>query len=188
MRFISKYGRLQVQVRPQITEAYASGAIQVTQPQVLVQFDPTLLRIHERDLALKTWHFDGMYQEMDEATPVPPDYRIGAFDSVLAAVDNGWSEEVQRDIERKLSEQAERYPHIIVAPLTSVPPPWPRYDAYGGSPTALVRKVIDEGHDLEQVLAYERESLQRAKVIELLQAALAGEANAELEEEGVVLG
>lgn len=189
MRFISKYGKLIVQIRPQIEESYATGAVRVLQEAVSADFFPPReggdLRPHEREAALNAWNFNGSYQEMDEATQVPPDYRIGVFDLDVVAADRGWSADLKAEVEAKLVSLTERHNHVIIAPTSSVPPPWPRYDEYGGGVAALVRKIVDEGHDLEQVLTYERETQNREKVVEALEAAIAGPV---AEEDEVVVG
>lgn len=190
MRFISKYGRLIVQIQPHIEEAYATGGMRVLQEGVSADFFPNRdggdLRPHEREAAMQAWNFNGTYQEMDEATTVPPDYRIGVFDSDRAADDRGWSKEMKEEVERRLIGLTERYDHVIIAPAASVPPPWPRYDEYGGSVASLIRKVEEEGYDFPTVLTYEREIQNRPKVVEALENAIAGKT--EVEEGEVVLG
>ena len=93
MRFLSKYGRFQVTCRRLIVEHYATGTSRVLQEPLEAHFHEGALLPEERELAIATWTFNGGYQEQDEATWVPPDYRIGLFDSELAQLAHGWSDE-----------------------------------------------------------------------------------------------
>lgn len=172
-RFISRYGRYGMQVRPQVYEAYATGMMKEVQAQVAVQFEIGGLLPEERQYVTSRWRFNGSYQEQDEVTTIEPDYRIGVFDSAQAQRDNQWSDEVREEVERKLLAVAEQFPNDLVA-ITEVeqPPPWPRYDEYTGSPAALLRKLVDEGHDLERTLAYERKHQNRPKVTEAIEELL----------------
>jgi len=168
VRFLSKYGRFGIQFRRMIVEAYATGLTQVVQEPIYLIFREGLMTADERTLALATWTFEGFYQEQDEVTIVAPDYRIGVFDTEIAQRDGAWSDELRIEVENFLISYSERRPDVIVVPLITVPPPWPRYDDYTGTTAALMRKLTDEGHDLEGVLAYERQSQNRPEVLEAL--------------------
>src|SRR5262245_15321463 len=105
---------------------------------------------------------------MDEVTTVATDYRIGVWDSEQAAADGAWSDELRVEVENFLIHYSERLEDVLVVPLVLVDPPWPRYDEYTGSTAALLRKLVDEGHDLQQVLTYERAVQRREDVIAAL--------------------
>src|SRR5262245_39649967 len=179
-----------VQVRPMVQEYYATGGTRVLQEQILADFHVELVRPHERQLALEQFHFRGLYQERDEVTTVPPDYRIGLFDTEAAQADRGWSDETREEVEAFLSRIADRHEHILIAPRASVPPPWPRYDEYPGTIQKLGQKLLAEGHDLQQTLTYERETQNRPRVVEEIQRLIEnpdGQVDLEPETE-VVLG
>jgi hypothetical protein len=53
-----------------------------------------------------------------------------------------------------------------------MPPPWPRYDDYTGTPAALVRKLVDEGHSLDAVLTYEKATQKREEIVIALEEAI----------------
>lgn len=186
MRFISKYGRFGVQVRPLVQEAYATGLIKVVQDPVYAMFEPNKLTPIEREMAVTHWMFNGFYQEQDEVTIVPPDYRIGLFDSAEARVTHGWTEETEREVVETLLDLSERFNDIL--PVRSmIAPPWPRYDEFRGTPLALVRRLVDDGHDLDAVLTYEKEHQNRPKIVEEIGKAIeSGVIALEVEEE--VLG
>jgi hypothetical protein len=174
MRFISKWGRFGVQIRPQLQEAYATGMARVIQEPVYAMFYPGKLTPDERQMAVTHWTFNGFYQEQDEVTVVAPDYRIGCFDSREAQIESGWSDELRIEVENELVRLAGLYDDVMVVPEITLSPPWPRYDEFKGGPKVLVRKLIEEGYDLEEVLAYERQSQNRELVVEELERELAG--------------
>ena len=173
MRYVSRWGGYAVQVRPERTEPLATGEIRVLQSPVYARFKPEGLQPLERELALARWSFNGLYQEQDEVTIVPPDYRIGVFDSVQAQLDEGWSELEREEVERTLLDLSERFDDCIAIPRTMVPPPWPRYDDFQGTTETLMERLVEDGHSLEAVLTYERATQNRVAVVEALEALIA---------------
>lgn len=173
MRFAAKYGHLVVQIQREITEAYATGAVKTLQPNVWASFKPEGLAPFERELVVHRWKFNGSYQEMDEATTVPPDYRIGVFDSEQAQLENAWSDDTRRMVEQGLLD-LERYDYVLPLPKTTTPAPWPNYDEYRGSVSQLVKKLEDDGHDIALVLEYERAVQNRPALVSALEAKLSG--------------
>ena len=173
MRFVSKYGRFGVQIRPEKTEPFATGEVRVLQTPVYAMFEPGGLQPLERELALAHWTFNGIYQEQDEVTMVPPDYRIGVFDSELAQLESGWTDEIRIQVEEELTRLAESFEDLIAIPRTLVPPPWPRYDDFKGTTNELIQRLIDDGHDLDAVLTYERATQKREDVIAAIETLVA---------------
>lgn len=169
MRVIARYGRYAVQVRPQITEAYATGHTRIIQSQLIAHFHEGGLMPDERSIAKANWTFNGFYQEQDEVTPVEPDYRIGVFDSHVSQGQQGWNDEERRSVEDELARLAALYPTtlIVIAQEQSLPP-WPNYDAFTGSLNDLCTKIIEDGYPLEGVLAYEEENQDRPEVVQAL--------------------
>jgi hypothetical protein len=174
MRFVARFGRFSIQLRPMIQEAYATGMAKVIQEPIYADFAPDILGPTDREVAMKTWgEWNGFYQELDEVTPVAPDYRIGVFDSDSTAFAKGWDEETKTWVDEQLVDYANRYNDIAIVPKTLVPPPWPNYDTFKGSIPALMRKLVEEGHDLAAVLAYENAVQGRGKVIQSIEELLA---------------
>lgn len=185
MRFLAKYGRWGMPIRPLIQEAYASGLVQVKQEAVNAYFAPGTMTPIEREIAIAHWTFNGVYQNMDEATHVPPDYRIGVFDTEQAQAEHGWSDELRVEVEAALVKRAEINDDIIVVHST-VPPPWPRYDEFRGTPQALVRRLVEDGHNLDAVLTYEHDHQNRPKIMEEIAKAIANPPVADEVEEEVI--
>lgn len=174
MRFLSKFGHLSVLVQVEESEALANGRVRITQPGIYVQFAPGSMRPLERELAIAHWgppnSWNGFYQERDEVTIVPPDYRIGVYDSEDAAAVNGWDLSTREQVEQSLIANAKYTNNVLVIPRTVVPAPWPRYDEFAGTTDELVMRLVEDGHDLAEVLEYEKNSLKREDVIAALTA------------------
>ena len=60
-----------------------------------------------------------------------------------------------------------------MVPVIPVAAPWPAYNEFRGSVQELAEKVVSDGHHLPQVIAYEKQNLNRANVVEALEEALA---------------
>jgi hypothetical protein len=174
MRFIARFGRYAVQVRPVVSEHYATGQSRVIQTALVARFHEGLLLPEERDLALRSWTFNGFYQEQDEVTQVPPDYRIGVFDSRAAQAEQGWSDEDRKAVEDELQRCAMVNPSELLA-VAEVHPeaPWPNYDVYDGSINDLCTKIVEDGYDLEAVLAYEESAQDRPEIVAALKTLIA---------------
>lgn len=169
MRVLARYGRHAVGVRQRIVEAYATGHSKVIQTELTAHFMPGALRPEERELALRSWSFNGFYQEQDEVTQVAPDYRIGVFDSIQAQREHGWSDEERRAVEDELVRLSIEDPNtLIVMAEEKLVAPWPNYDVFTGSLNDLCGKILEDGYPLEDVLAYESENLDRPEVIAAL--------------------
>lgn len=173
MRFASKYGRMIVQIQPLITEDYATGGQKTLQNALYARFEPGGLEPFEREVVLAQWSFQGSYQELDEVTTVPPDYRIGVFDSVLAQQQHGWTDETRQKVEQGLID-VQKLNEILALPKTTVPAPWPLYDEFKGTVRQLLKKLEEDGHDLYAVLTYERASQNRPALVDALQSKLDG--------------
>jgi len=181
MRFISKYAKYALQVRPQVVEAYATGATKIIQPQLVAAFSVGAATGEERALARQVFAFNGFYQEEDLVTVVPPDYRISAFDSRVAQAENGWNDEERELVEQALTREAEMLPqdlYRIEAPRAT--PPWPAYDGFKGTRNALIKKIEEDGFDFDLVLAYECENQNRPEIVAALEQA------ADLQSEGLM--
>jgi hypothetical protein len=183
MRFISKYAKYALQVRPQVVEAYATGATKIVQEQLVARFSIGEVTGDERSLARQYFAFNGFYQEEDLVTIVEPDYRISAFDSLKAQAQEGWTDEEREWVEKALLREAELDPQSLVAiEAKRATPPWPTYDAFTGTPAALCKKIEEDGYEFLAVLNYERENQNRPEVIAKLELAC------DLDDEGLRMG
>jgi hypothetical protein len=164
VRFVSQFGAYRIQLRPQIAEAFATGDIRVTQEGIYASFERDIVQPHEREMALGSFNFRGQYQERDEVNKVDPDYRISVWDSDRVAEREDWSPELKEWAEQRLLSNPMHGVDFIHVPALIIAPPWPTYDSYRGTPENLVKKLVEDGHDLEEVLAYELEHRNREKL------------------------
>jgi hypothetical protein len=171
MRFAAKYGRFMVQIRPLVQEIYATGGVHVIQEGVFAEFRPEGLKPFERELVLQHWVFNGAYQELDEATHIQPDYRIGVLDTLVEQQQRMWSDETRELVEKTLIE-LQYFDNVLLLPSTHIPPPWPTYDDWAGTPEELVVRLGEQGFDLETTLEYELASKNRPEVVKELETAL----------------
>lgn len=173
MIFISKYGKYELQCRPEVAEQYATGMGRVTQEALYATFTPASiepLTQHQREEAIHRFYLTGgLPQNVDEATHVEPDYRIGRFDSRLAQIQHGWSDNERELVEQELLRHCDIYPEALfrVAEVES-PAPWPAYDSFKGTPAQLAKKVSEDGYDVHEVIAYEMANQNRDAVIAAL--------------------
>ena len=188
MIFIAKYARYCLQVRPEVAEQYATGMGRVVQQALYAQFEPNRHNVDQRAEALRRFYLvGGMPQNVDEATHVEPDYRIGRFDTRQAQLQNGWSDDERELVESELLRHCDIYPEALFKmPEVLAAAPWPAYDTFKGTPAQLAKKVADDGHDPHEVIAYEMANLNRDAVIAAL-GALAAEQHEEITEDDLTI-
>jgi hypothetical protein len=161
MRVISQYSNHVIQIRPQRTRALGDGGVEITQDGIYAAFTPVdgggFLYENEKDAAAKHFNFHGLTQHEDQATPSDPAYRLSIYDTDEEAEKLEWDAETKNTVEEKLKTQARLAPNdILIIESSPIPAPFPAYDTYAGDPTELVLKLVEDGHDIERVLHYER--------------------------------
>lgn len=161
MRFISQHSNHVIQVRPMRQRALGDGGVEVVQDPIYAVFTPIdgggFLYENEKDAATDHFKFHGLTQHEDQATPSDPAYRLSIFDTREEAEKNEWDAETTKLVEDTLVRMAALSPNdLLVIETTPIPAPFPAYDTYAGDPGELVLQLIDQGHDLERVLHYER--------------------------------
>lgn len=178
MRVLSQYTKPTAQIRPQRQRSLGDGSIEITQEPIYATFksleEGAFLYENEEAAALKHFNFHGNTQDIGEAIPTDPLARLSVFDTDEAAKEEGWDEDTQAEVEAKLREYAAQDPlSFLIVDTTPIPAPFPTYDAYEGDTQALIVKLIEDGHDVEQVLYYERVfGGKRPAVIEALEEAV----------------
>jgi hypothetical protein len=175
MRVISQHSNHVIQIRPQRSRALGDGGVEITQDPIYAVFTPIdgggFLYENEKDAALKQFKFHGLTQHEDEATPSDPIYRLSILDTREEAEKNNWDAETLKLVEETLVRQATLTPNdILVIEATPIPAPFPAFDTYEGDPEQLILTLVDQGHDLERVLHYERTfGNKRPEIIEALE-------------------
>ena len=108
----------------------------------------------------------------DMVTPVPNDDRIGTFDT--HQIDDP---KLRARVEELMVAHADHGRDFLLVEQPKVGKPWPRYDelrAQGRRTIDLVveqivAKVREDGYTADDVLAYERQNLNRQEVLEALE-------------------
>lgn len=186
-RYVSKYKKYSICYQRDIIEHYATGESRVLKPLLNCQFDLYgSMYPWEMEAARGRFINTGTMLEMDNVTTVDPAYRFSVFDSERFARENGLPPEELEKLDLWLQNKdplrsnfAEGHDYIFVeAPVLA--PPWPKYDdlrGVRGAPTAqrIAERVIEDGYDVADVIAYERQKANRADVIDALEALLTAE-------------
>lgn len=187
MRFISQYPLYKFQVRPQRQRGQGDGTVEVLVEPIYAEFKPVHSggMIYENEVAQAIKHFDfrGNTQGEDEATPTDPMQRLSVFDTQEAAQEFGWDKDTLELVEARLTDAASvSTQELLLVSDTPIAAPFPRYDEWDGPDTdMLIARLIEDGHDLELVLHYERTFGQRrAKIIDALETTI------ELQKENVI--
>lgn len=102
---------------------------------------------------------------------ISADIRGGYFDLDLQAEQKGWSDDDRALVARRLLMEESRNPDYFLYSKPVVAKPWPTYETthHNTIPELAVQLGLTE-----QTLAYERDTKNRASVVEKLEHALAG--------------
>jgi hypothetical protein len=175
MRVISQHTNHMIQIQPQRQRPVGDGGVVVTQEPIYAVFTPAeggaFLYENEKEEAERHFSFHGLTQHQDEATPSDPIYRLSVYDTDTEAERLNWDADTKELVEETLRRKARSTPNtILIIESTPIPAPFPAYDTYDGDPGELVVMLADQGHDLAQVLHYERTfGPKRQEIIEALE-------------------
>jgi hypothetical protein len=133
----------------------------------------------------------GRTTERDEVTMTPLVDRISVFDTEEEALRLNWGGKIYTDergvehdfqtyVENFLTRRAADAQDFRQMTAVLVEAPWPRYLDFQGSLPELMQRLVDDGHDLNRVLAYERQTGHREMVIAALEELIAAQ-SAELD-------
>lgn len=178
MRFVSQHVGYGAQIRPQRQRSLGDGAVEVLTPGLYVKFRPVIegamLYENERRAALDHFNFRGNTQDIGEAVPTDPVSRLSVFDTDEEVRREGWTPEEKKLVEARLVEIAQTTPtEVLLVADKPIAAPFPNYDFYEGDPVQLVTKLIEDGHDLDLVLHYERVfGPNRPEIIDVLEGAI----------------
>jgi hypothetical protein len=178
LRVISQYTNAVAQIRPQRQRSLGDGSIEITQEPIYARFkslqDGAFLFENEEALAERHFNFHGNTQDVGQAIPTDPLVRLSVYDTDEAAQEADWDEETKDFVEERLERFALEDPAtFLIVTSTPIAKPYPAYDTDDRSPQELVVKLIEDGHDVEVVLHYERMfGAKRPEVISMLEEAV----------------
>lgn len=180
MRFIAQNPGLVVGIRSERRRLSMDGESIVTRPGISAVFRPLEFNQYDLEVALRSFQFRGMYQHVDEATPVEPLYRLATYDTDeeyerRLGTEEEWSVEDKEFVEQRLLEAIRTGESFVLVPEETMEPPWPKYPLGEVDATDLVLTINDViGIPFEEVLAYEESKWgpRREEVIDALQTAI----------------
>jgi len=139
------------------------------QPALEAQFGPDLRTDEDIALAKSSFRFRGL-PIWENGQTVEPTYRISVFDSEVAKLQNGWTDEEEAlvvDVLRNHGPIGQMYVEVIPV-AASVP--WNGYDGIDDA-DRIVDLAVGTNADIAAVIAYEKENQNRSYVVEALEAA-----------------
>lgn len=167
-RFVAKYAKFRHPVRPDVYMNLASGARELIQTPLVAVFDQSIATVEEKEFGLRAFRHTGLPIDKDTETHISPSHRISAFDSELAAFNEGWSDEERELVEKTLRESTANgidFLEFIPAPPAA---PWATYDEV--EDPAAIALIAQATATVQAALAYERATKKREAVIAALEA------------------
>lgn len=180
MRFVSHIARFSVGIIPDRAHFSNFGDRIVDQEGFIASFNQNEVTETDVSFAERVFSMQGRQTLQDEVTPVPTMERISVFDTAEEAVRNNWRGRTHTDergkewdfqdyVEKVLLENSQGHDDFRLHEHAKEPPPWPRYMEFQGSLDQLFAKILEDGHDFRQVLAFERQNARRPVLIEALE-------------------
>lgn len=172
MRFIARSRAYQHWAQQEKVEVLnAEGDKKLIQRALMAQFRTAAgITPFERAEAEKLLVFTGRTVEEDEMTLTPIDERLGVFDSEVAQLDHGWTNDERIIVERSLMASNDVGVEFIMVETPKRPAPWPNYDV--ASAGSISKTVLELGLDPAEVLSYEQENKARVSVVRDLEEML----------------
>lgn len=173
MRLVSQYRNFEGQTLRDYKEmVLQTGDRQVLQTRHFAgPFIHGALTDHEFDEALKAWPKLRGLSDGEEIR-----WRFSSADTNEWAREQEWSAKEKEAYEARLRNEAGE--HYIVVDQVKLPAPWPAYDklvVHGQRKVEhvvekIVGKIKEDEYEVDQVIAYERQNLNRDAVISALEA------------------
>lgn len=170
-RFVSQHRNFSLGVRGTVPAHLGPDGVMVPEvTELSADFSPDGRTNEDLALAKSTFVFRGM-PIYENGQPVSPSYRISVFESEVAKLRNGWTDEDEALVVEKLRTGPIGQMYVEVLPVPA-DKPWNGYDDLTDA-DRIVDLALAVDADLSKVEQYEREHANRQSVIEALQAATA---------------
>ena len=174
MRFVSQYTNYIINIRNPVRRVTDFGVEQI-RDEIIAEFDANSWNQRDMEVAIASFKFHGIFQFEDEATPVPPAYRLSVYDTDEKAAEFGWDDETKAEVEQRMITAKSFGRDFVLVQELALAPPWPAYDTFPGTAEELAQQVLDLGYSVDDVVAYETSKWgqQREDVLDALATAVA---------------
>jgi hypothetical protein len=171
-RFVSSHRNYSHGVRSGVAAHLGPDGRMVPERRELsADFTPDLRTDEDTALAMAKLTFRGM-PIFEDGREVGPHYRISVFDSEIAKLQNGWTDDEEAlvvDALRNHGPIGSMYVEVVPEPAAK---PWNGYDDVD-SAERIVELALAINADLPKAVQYERENKARVEVISALEDAIA---------------
>ena len=171
-RFVSPHRNYSHGVREYLPQRLGPYGDHLPEQKALAaDFGPDLRTDEDLNLAKSTFTFRGL-PIYENGQPVDPAYRVSIFDSEVAKLQNGWTDEEEAlvvDTLRNNGPLGQMYVEVLPVPADK---PWNGYDELEDA-ARIAELAVAINADLAQVILYESQNANRFFVIEALEAAKA---------------
>ena len=171
-RFVSQHRNFNLGVRNAKPAHLGPDGVMVPEVTALdAQFTPDLRNDEDLAFALSTFKFRGL-PIYESGEPVGASYRIAVFDTAVAKMQNGWTDADEAEVIEALrgsSMNGTAFAELVPTPAEK---PWNGYDTVEDA-TEILDLATRIDADLQKVLQYEIENLNRPAVTAELKIAIA---------------
>jgi hypothetical protein len=143
------------------------------QPELEAAFNPDIRTDEDLALAKSTFKFRGL-PIYEDGSPVDPGYRVSVFDSEVAKLKNGWTDEEEQMVVQALREEGPIGQMYVEVTPSAADKPWNGYDVLDDA-DRIVELALGINADLDQIILYEEQNAKRKNVLDALLAARDGE-------------
>lgn len=189
MRFIGKIATLPVRRHIEEWDDRAQQS-RVVQQGIMAIFEHGQLSEHELAQGLeKLGPFTGLPILEDDQVAVSPRKLIRVYDTDVWAISEQWDADTKTFVEESLLKHPLYGQQFIAIETPRVAAPWPAYDklvakdarSLGPIVKKILAKIEEDEYEPALVLAYERENLNRPKIVEALEAVLPADAGDDID-------
>ena len=171
-RFVSSHRAYSHGVRNHVAAHLGpDGKMVPEQTALQAQFTPDLRTDEDTAVAMAHLQFRGL-PIFEDGREIGPFYRISVFDSEVARLQNGWTEEDEAEVVEALRTKGPLGAMYVEVIAAKAPKPWNGYDDITDADRVLELAVAIDA-DLLKVAQYERENRARPEVLAKIDAAIA---------------
>lgn len=187
MRFVSKYLNFAHNIRPGRYMVLQDGQRQEIVRDLYVKFIPAprILTEDEIKFGIENLVHRGLPIDRNTESHFSPRHRLSGFDTVEAQEAQGWTDEERELVEQKLLDSTAYSKDFVRLPEARVEKPWATFDST--PPEKVIEIAVAVGVSFADVLAYEKQNRNDARLVLLLENEIASTSDVEEEEDAPVV-